>query len=226
MLNIKKAEEAAKAKLRGYDGLGRTPRANAYDGLGTVNRYDGMPAGDFTQEPGAIVYTMTLTNANAADRIALISAGFGGTSEAGLISTAGAFNDVNGNAGLTGATDMARSWAQITAFAASCPIQLLGFTIVSTVDGQRAKSVTIYKQSPTRDLGYLPVPMSPDLSAQDNTQKNSRVDLRNVPADYAAVIGSQTQIRLPIAGSSTATIALYFGRIANVEAALVASLPR
>jgi len=160
------------------------------------------------------IYTVTLVNANAATRYALLAPGIiyvPGYELNGIIRT-GAFNDTGGNAGLTGSA----SPQVIERFLAFChrnPNRFGGFKITSTVATQIDQNITFTPQSPYKSLESYELALA--AYQDENTYKDKVV---TVPFEFS--IDDQFQILLPVVGSSTCTITFFGGAILNTSYAL------
>jgi hypothetical protein len=166
-------------------------------------------------------YTITLVNANAAVRNAIICAGLqfrlpSGAYIAGLIQT-GAFNDTAGGAGLTGA-GAPTTIEFLNDFLQKVPSKLLGMRLSTTDTGgtQMAQNITIQPQTPFGQAANYPVSIA---NFKDDTSFNANIALLPVPVQ----VDNQTQVTIPVVGLSTLTVTLYFDVFANVAGVLAAN---
>lgn len=154
------------------------------------------------------VFTLTLVNANASVRYALLAPGTqlrdaAGAYLAGTIRT-GAFNDRDGNAGLTGSSGGAGTIEQLNEYLRMKPHRCQGFMISTTDATQLSQQIVFQKINPFQTQGSVSV----DLT-QYRTERADNDKLLTVP--YAFQFDDDTKITLPIVGSSTCTIVFYFG---------------
>ncbi|MBL4694030.1 hypothetical protein JKY72_01550 [Candidatus Gracilibacteria bacterium] len=203
MKTIEQAEKEA-YKMLNYEGL-RLPQN--YEGGGIMN----VP---YANIPGAIPIDIAIVNANAATRIVLLSGGVDTETTAGVIKN-GAFNDKNGDAGLTASTTSPFTLSQFLKMAARNPMKILGIDMDSTVESQRSKKVTIFRQSPFRQLASDIIPLNSTFTNQSQNLKTINLDLRNKNVQ----IDDQTLIELPISGSSSLELTIWVGDIANIAGA-------
>ncbi len=161
------------------------------------------------------IYTMTLTNANAATRVALLSPGYlysPNTTMSGVPLT-GAFNDANGAAGLS-ASGTPTAIEEFYAYIMSAPTQVARIKITSTVATQIAQQITVQPMSPFNVLesrNLTPGGFSDQYVFQDKV----------VVFEVHNLIFSKTnKIIYPIVGSSTCTISFYCGASLNTSKTL------
>lgn len=159
------------------------------------------------------LFTITLTNANANPRTALLCPGLLFNNAVGLI-TDGAFNDTAGNAGLSGA-GAPLALVYFNAFIHNYPTICAGLRIATTNITQFDQVLTIFKQSPfsqeaTRIInpGAYVDPINP------NTQ------LVIVPEAF--YMDNQTIIQYPVLGTTSVSLMLFFGASLNIANALYA----
>lgn len=205
-LTLHELEQISKDRLVHYEGDGRH-----YEG-DQKTMFNGNDLVSFDPGIGGInggKAILTLTNANTAERTAVLCPGIL-SSVAGKIAT-GAFNDAGGNAGLTGAMSP-KSIELFLEFIRRNPTQLLQMKVQSTEATQVEKMITYQRQSPFRDLTSEYIYLS--LHQDENTFKDKVVTVPTL--QYGLNFDDQTYISFPVVGSSTCTITLQFGPIANL----------
>lgn len=214
ILSLKDIEQIARENLSHFEGDEDNYEGDSYEG---VDAFDGD---DFVQydginlaKNGGQTFTFTIANANAALRVAALCGGID-PNFVGLVKT-GAFNDVNGAAGLSGA-GQPKSIELLTNFIRHNPLRISTIQIASTDAAQTYQTMVIKFDSPFRDLESKNIPLQAHVSPGDFKDK-----LVIVPAhQYGMQMDNQTQILLPIPGNSTATITIYVGPVLNSSGAL------
>ncbi len=173
---------------------------------------------DIRKIQGIQTYQLTLTNAALATRNALLSPGIL-SNAAGLIAT-GAFNDTNGDAGLSGAGSP-RPINFFNAFTYQNPFVLYGMKIQSTDATQIDQVIGFTPQSPfNRSLQSQDIPIGLYNNQDSQQDKTAFVDL----SPYAIILGNQTELLLPVVASSTCTLILFVGPVVNLSAILDAKM--
>ena len=159
------------------------------------------------------LYTITLTNANASPRTALLCPGLLFTNAVGL-ATDGAFNDTSGSAGLSGA-GAPLALVYFNAFIHNYPTICAGLRVMSSNIAQFDQVLTIFKQSPFSqeaariiNPGAYVDPINPNTS------------LVVVPETF--YMDNQTVIQYPVLGSTSVSLMLFFGASLNIANALYA----
>jgi hypothetical protein len=160
-------------------------------------------------------FVVTIVNANAAKRTAVLFAGYlkGNATLAPGQLIEGAFNDTGGAAGLTGATASEKSIEEMQLFINAVPTRLLAIKIKSTVADQISESITYQRLSPFQTLPTKI--LRPDnFQNQDTYQDKIATFPANVQLD------DQAKLVCPVVGSSTIRIALFFGTSINMALTL------
>jgi hypothetical protein len=198
-----------------------------YYGGGMYSNYTGQGddllsfAGSIQNFSGELVehlekqFVITIVNANAAKRTALLFAGYmkGNTTLAPGQLIEGAFNDTAGAAGLTGATASEKSIEELQLFINTVPTRLLAIKIKSTDANQVSESFTYQRLSPFQTLPTKI--LRPDnFQNQDTFQDKIATFPANVQMD------DQAQIKLPVVGSSTVRVSFFFGTSINLALTL------
>jgi hypothetical protein len=125
----------------------------------------------------------------------------------------GAFNDVNGAAGLTGAGSP-KSIDTFFAFLQHNPIHIMGFKVEGSIAAQVAQIVVVTEQSPFKDLQSKPI----NLGSYQN-ENTFRDKIVTVPTKNL-ILSNQVQMLIPIPAGCTTTITLLVGGILNTSYAL------
>ena len=156
------------------------------------------------------VYNLSVTNANAAARTLLLCPGliFGA---AGLIAD-GAFNDVNGAAGLT-AAGSPRSIALFNNFIRQFPTMVAGFKVSTSSLGQMEQTLSIVKESPFAEHESKIINVSIHAS-----EANPNTSLITVGEGF--YMDSQTKITYQVLGSTQVNFGIVFGASLNPGKAL------
>jgi hypothetical protein len=156
-------------------------------------------------------FTVSVVNANASTRTAEIFAGYylGNATLAPGQLVEGAFNDINAAAGLTGATQEAKSIQELNLFLNACPTRLLAMKIQSTVAGQLNNNLTYQRLNPFKTEETLTI--RPKNFINQDTYQNDQVTF---PVDVQ--LDQLAKLRYPFAGSSTNYVTLYFGASVNL----------
>lgn len=160
-------------------------------------------------------FTIAVVNANAAIRTAILQAGYligNATLAAGQL-VEGAFNDTGGNAGLTGATQEAKSIQELNLFINACPTRLLAMKIQSTVSGQMNQNLTYQRNNPFKTEETKTI--RPKNYINQDTYQNDQVTF---PVDVQ--LDSLSKLTCPFIGSSTNYVTYYFGASLNIIQAL------
>lgn len=160
-------------------------------------------------------FTVSVVNANAATRTAVLFAGYllGNTTLVPGQLIEGAFNDINGNAGLTGATGENKSIQELNLFLNYCPTRMLAMKIQSTVPGQLNTNLTYRRNNPFKDEESRL--LRPKNFINQDTYQNDQVTF---PVDVQ--IDVLTNLRMPFVGASTTFVTWYFGASLNIMSAL------
>lgn len=160
-------------------------------------------------------FSISVVNANAAARTAAMQSGYykgNATLQPGQL-VEGAFNDVNGNAGLTGATLEQKSIEELFLFLNNCPTRLLAMKVESTIAGQINNNLTYQRLNPflTEETKII----RPKNYINQDTFQNNQVTF---PVDVQLDVLSK--LLLAFVGSSTTTVTYYFGASINLQYAL------
>lgn len=189
----------------GYGG----PRVAGYGG--TYGALTGMSSEkEIFAFQGLLTYAIQVVNANAAVRTFRLTPGLLGFTAAGLIA-AGAFNDINGDAGLTGSTTSFGSIATLQQFIAYNPTKLLGMKVSSTVEEQGELTINVYPKSPFRQLESKVLPIGQYNDGDTFNDKKTFMNL--IPYDMQ--LDMQVDIQIPVYGTSTLNLLLFLGPILN-----------
>lgn len=184
---------------------------------GDENSFSGLSK--LLQKDGGLdkVFSVTITNTNPSTRTALITPGYTyvpfGTNVPGTIQT-GAFNDTAGLAGLTGSSTTNHSIEEFLSFINHNPTKLVVMKISSTLAQGIEQNIIIRKLSPFKDLESKNLPMS--SYTDENTFRDKVV---TIPMQ-GSQLDNQTQIQIPIVGSSSMSIAIFCGHTLNTAGAL------
>lgn len=212
-LVLSNREQEAMGRLSSYEG-GKRPGFNVARRPGFDGNYFGLNAqsseGDIRAFQGLLTYQVQLVNANAAVRTARLTPALLGESAPGLIA-AGAFNDIDGNAGLTGSTSSPGTIQELIRFISYNPTKLLGMKLSSTDTNQMEQSLNVYVKSPFRQLEQKIVPLG--QYNDGNTFNDKKTFLNLLPYDLQ--MDMQADIQVPVYGSSTLNILLFMGPILN-----------
>jgi hypothetical protein len=157
-----------------------------------------------------ISYVMTLVNAAAATRTCYITPGY--YPDTGTVID-GSFNDINGNAGLTG-SGSPKGVKYFHAFLEEVPTICNGLKIQSTDATQVTQQLTIENLSPFRNLEDKILDLG---SFTDEHSFNDKIVSVPTPG---LVMGAQTRIKLPVVASSTCTVTFWVGAMLNNSKAL------
>lgn len=155
-------------------------------------------------------FSFKLVNANAATRTAVLFAGYltGNATLAPGQLINGAFNDINGDAGLTGSNVSAQDIASLQNYLIHNPTRLEAMKIKSTDATQIEESLVYQRLSPFQTEPSVNIRPS-DFINQDSNQDKISV------FPVAVQLDDQSKIQLPVVGSSTVVITLYFGASLN-----------
>lgn len=191
---------------------------------GNMSRYDGSFddlvafEGDirsFAQELDKNLekqFTVSVVNANAASRTAALFAGYlkgNATLQPGQL-VEGAFNDINGNAGLTGATVEAKSIEELLLFLNACPTRLLAMKIQSTVSTQINNNLTYQRLNPF--VVEATKTIRPKNYINQDTYQNDQVTF---PVDVQ--LDQLASLKYPFIGTSTTTVTFFFGASLSIQ---------
>lgn len=160
-------------------------------------------------------FVITIVNANASRRTARLFAGYlkGNATLAPGQLIEGAFNDITGAAGLTGATASEKSIEELQQFINTVPTRLLAVKVKSTVADQVSENLTYQRMSP-----FMTMPtkiLRPDnFQNQDTFQDKIATFPANVQLD------DQAQLLCPVVGSSTLRLTFFFGTSINLALTL------
>lgn len=160
-------------------------------------------------------FVITIVNANAATRTAVLFAGYtkgNATLTPGQL-VQGAFNDVNGNAGLTGATASEKSIEELLLFVNECPTRLLAIKVKSTVATQIDENFTYQRLNPFQTMPTK-ILRPGNFQNQDTFQDKVATFPANVQLD------TQAKLTCPVVGSSTLTLSFFFGTGINLALTL------
>jgi hypothetical protein len=219
--SIKELEaEAAHLSNFGGDEMVTNNNFSAFDGEEDFSGYTGSgdpfmefaggPADSFADAvENKRVFKITLVNANAATRTAYLFGGY--AAPTGLIAT-GAFNDKNGDAGLTGSSSPG-TIAHFLEYIDRNPTLILGMKVKSTLASQLDESLTLQDLSP-----FITLPSREIYLSAYVDEKNYNDKIATVTESFYA--SNQTQVQIPVVGSSTVTITLYCGPSLNTYKAL------
>ena len=238
-LSLRQLEDFANGNLSSFDGNDGY-EGEGYEGEGYEGDFSGMNddgyEGDFDGYTGAgddfvdfggynktfanaaesgRIFIMTLTNANAASRTALLCPGYlyyPGTTMNGAVLD-GAFNDTTGAAGLTGAGSP-KSVTEFFAFVSNSPVAISGIKIESTLATQVSQQLVIEHMSPFKTLEQQII----NLGSYQN-ENTFRDKIVTIPTPNL-IMSNNTKIYLPIVGSSSCTITFLAGAILNPAHAL------
>ncbi len=160
-------------------------------------------------------FTVSLVNANASTRIPVLFAGYylGNATLAPGQMVEGAFNDINAAAGLTGATQEAKSIQELNLYLNASPTRLLAMKIQTTVANQLNQNLTYQRLNP-----FMVEPTTtirPKNWVNQDTFQNDQVTF---PVDVQ--LDQLAKLQLPIVGSSTVYITFYYGASLNIAYAL------
>jgi hypothetical protein len=156
-------------------------------------------------------FIITLTNANAATRTALLCPGLIANA-AGLVVT-GAFNDKNGAAGLSAASGSPGSIEEFNSFVRLFPSLVSGFKIATDSVTQMDQSLTIVKKSPFNSHSSTVVPIGTYASEQ-----NFNTKILSIPRPF--FLDAQTLIEYPVLGLTSVTFTLMITTSLNIAKAL------
>ncbi len=220
VLSLQEIENIARKNLSNYEGEENYGGEENYEGEDSYEGMDPFGGDDFVEydginlnKDGGNMYTLTLTNANAAPRVALLSAGIVSTS-IGLIKT-GAFNDANNAAGLSGAGSP-KAIELFTEFCRRNPTKISMMQILSTDPAQIYSTMIIRNESPFRDLDSRLINFGSHVSPADNKDK-----LVIVPTHlYKLQFDDQNRVEFTVPGLATTTITFFIGPLLNTAGAL------
>jgi hypothetical protein len=207
--------EQLEAMSKNFSNFGGDPMLSkdftGYTGEGDdMLDFAGGPADSFADAvDNKRIFTMTLVNAAVATRIAYLFGGY--ANPTGEIAD-GAFNDANGNAGLTG-TGTPNTIANFKAYIKNNPSLLLGFRVKSTDATQMDQQITWTLLNPFK------VAESRNIVIANYVDENNFND-KIATVTEGGVVSIMTQVQIPIVASSTATITAYFGPSLNNHRAL------
>lgn len=213
MMSIEDLKAEAE-NLSNYNG----DRMNFYTGqgddlldfTGSINNF----AGEFVEHLEK-QFVVSVVNANAAQRIAVLYAGYmkgNATLRPGQI-VEGAFNDKNGAAGLTGATQSEKSIEELLLYLNDVPTRLLAIKVKSTVADQISQKLIYQRLNPFRTEPTK-------IIRPDNFQNQDTFQDKQVTFPVNVQLDSQSTIEMPIVGASTCYITYYFGTGINMSQAL------
>lgn len=160
-------------------------------------------------------FTISITNGNSASRVAVLQAGYllGNSTLAPGQVVQGSFNDANGAAGLSGATEEQKSIQELMLFLNACPTRLLAMKIQSTVAGQLNQNLTYRRNNPFKDEETKTI--RPKNYINQDTYQNDQVTF---PVDVQ--LDQLSKLTYTIVGSSTNYLTFYFGASLNIIQAL------
>lgn len=156
-------------------------------------------------------FIVSISNANAAPRVALLCPGLIKTS-AGLIAT-GAFNDANGDAGLSASSGSPGSIEMFNEFVRLNPSVISGFKIATSSIPQMDQSLTLVKESPFSQHSSKVI--TPGTWASEG---NFNTSILTIPESF--FMDSQSKIRYTVLGNTTVVITLMVGVSLNISKAL------
>lgn len=160
-------------------------------------------------------FVITIVNANAATRYAVLFAGYhkgNATLSPGQL-VQGAFNDVNGNAGLTGATASEKSIEELLLFMNAAPTRLLAIKVKSTVATQIDENFTYQRLNP-----FMTMPTKILRPGNFQNQDTYQDKVATFPANVQ--IDDQSKLSCGVVGSSTLTLSFFFGTSINLALTL------
>ncbi len=160
-------------------------------------------------------FNVTIVNANAAKRTAAVFSGYfkGNSTLAPGQLIEGAFNDINGNAGLTGATASEKSIEELMLFVNTAPTRLLAIKIKSTDANQISESITYQRLSPF-------VTMPTKILRPDNFQNQDTYQDKTVTFPANVQVDDQCSLKVPVVGASTIRLTFLFGTSINMALTL------
>ena len=170
---------------------------------------------------GTNQFTVTLVNAAAATRVARLFCPIAinyPTQYLGQIAT-GAFNDVNGAAGLTGSSGTSFSIETWMYYVRNNPSRLTHLRVQSTVNAQLSNALILDEINPYKDVENVLFYPQNEIG-QDTFNQNLVVFKVNAQLDYLK------DLQLNISASSTATITFFLGAELNQAKALEKKVSR
>lgn len=160
-------------------------------------------------------FVLSIANANAATRTAVLFAGYlkGNATLAPGQLVQGAFNDKNGNAGLTGNTESEKSIEELLLYLGQIPTRLIAIQMQSDVSAQlqqafKYQRLNPFKTEPTKIL------RPSNYRNQDSFQDK----LVSFPVDVQ--IDTLSYMEAPVVGTSTLRLTFFFGTSFNPVLAL------
>lgn len=161
-------------------------------------------------------FTFTVTNAAVANRTAYLWAGYllGNATLAPGQLVDGAFNDINGDVGLTGASNVEKTIAELKQFLLYNPTRLIGMIIKSDVANQIQNDIILQPLDPFR--GTESFYIRPKTFVNQNTFQDKTVTF---PVDNVS-LDDQMTMKLSFLASSVTTITMFFGATLNQAKAL------
>jgi hypothetical protein len=166
-------------------------------------------------------FTVTLVNTCLTEKQALLCPSYDPTFPAGNVQGAPIRDGIVVTDGATTLTAAGspKSIANLLAFATFNPMRLIGMKVVSNVQDQLAKQMTIRRKSPFSTLQDQFIDLASYTSEMANNDKMVTVRGLNYQFD------NQTEIILPVAASDgvtnpRVTVTLYFGAVLNTASAL------
>jgi hypothetical protein len=161
-------------------------------------------------------FTVSLANANAANRIPILFAGYkkgNSTLMPGQL-VEGAFNDKNAAVGLTGATQEAKSIEELQLFLNECPTRLIAMKVQNTTaPNQLLLNLTYQRHNPFKEEETKTI--RPKNWVNQDTFQNDQVTF---PVDVQ--IDALSHLDYAIIGSATTFITFYFGASLSASHAL------
>lgn len=162
-------------------------------------------------------FTMIIENANVATRIARLYGGYNQFNAAlvpGLV-TDGAFNDINGNAGLTGTSGNASKTIQeFLNYILFNPSRVPAIKVLSTVNTQITEVLSLDTLTPFRATTQSQEVYPANEQNEYTFQNNTAVLATNFQ------LSNQENVTYPIVGSSTARLTWFMGASYNTALAL------
>ncbi len=160
-------------------------------------------------------FVISLVNANAATRIAVLFAGYlkGNATLAPGQLVQGAFNDKNGAAGLTGATASEKSIEELLLYLQWIPTRLIAIQLESDQQSQIQQGLTYQRLNP-----FKTEPTKILRPANYRNQDSFQNKLVSFPVDVQ--LDTLARLELPVVGTSNLTLTFFFGTSFNPVLAL------
>ena len=156
-------------------------------------------------------YQITIANAAGATRVALLCPGLV-PNRVGLIAD-GAFNDRDGNAGLSCSSGSPGTVAQFNWFIQKFPSLIVGVKLATDSVTQLDQSLTIQQESPFKIHSSKVIPFG---TFQNENSFNTKI--LSVPEPF--YMDQQTRIEVPILAGSALAMTFFVGTSLNIAKAL------